>query len=100
MTVKLDKFGRVLIPKEVREARGLQPGDEFELDAHPACGTGIHLEPKPKHRFVIQEGGLLPVLALVDEAGQPVAVEPEAAWATAVGDAREERVGKLVGKAS
>ncbi len=32
MNVKVDKFGRTLIPKKVRQAMGLRPGAELKLD--------------------------------------------------------------------
>ncbi len=32
MNVKVDKFGRALIPKKVRDAMRLQPGSELRLD--------------------------------------------------------------------
>lgn len=30
--VRLDRFGRVLIPKALRKALGLEPGDELDLE--------------------------------------------------------------------
>ncbi len=48
MTVTIDKFGRVLIPKHVRTRIGLQAGDQLELEVsdaersvalHPTAGT-------------------------------------------------------------
>ena len=39
MTVTIDKFGRVLIPKPLRDQLGLQPGAELSLDVH-AGGDG------------------------------------------------------------
>ena len=34
MNVTIDKFGRVLIPKALRDQLGLQPGAELSLDVH------------------------------------------------------------------
>lgn len=35
VTVKIDKFGRVLIPKKIREAKGYKPGTELSIVMEP-----------------------------------------------------------------
>lgn len=42
MTKKVDDRGRVLIPKELREEVGLEPGDTVLVDADE---SGVHLRP-------------------------------------------------------
>jgi AbrB family looped-hinge helix DNA binding protein len=42
MTTKIDDRGRVLIPKELRERLGLEPGTEVLIDADD---EGVHLRP-------------------------------------------------------
>ncbi|MFK8161374.1 MAG: AbrB/MazE/SpoVT family DNA-binding domain-containing protein [Lewinella sp.] len=37
--VKIDKFGRVLIPKKIREIKGYRPGTELSLVMEPELGT-------------------------------------------------------------
>lgn len=51
----MDKAGRVVIPKEVRDHIGLRPGElELQID-----GSGVHLEPLAGDGLVEREGRLL-----------------------------------------
>ena len=34
MKTTLDRFGRVVVPKEIRDRLGLKPGAEIEIDEH------------------------------------------------------------------
>ena len=34
MKTVLDRFGRIVIPKEIRQRLGLKPGTEIEIDEH------------------------------------------------------------------
>jgi AbrB family looped-hinge helix DNA binding protein len=43
MITKIDKFGRLLIPKKLREAMGLEAGKEVEL-SHDPVTKGIILQ--------------------------------------------------------
>jgi AbrB family looped-hinge helix DNA binding protein len=61
MTVTIDKFGRVLIPKAIRERLQLTPGAELTLEVHDSHGTAPsielrHEEAKPP---LVRKGGLL-----------------------------------------
>jgi AbrB family looped-hinge helix DNA binding protein len=68
MTVTIDKFGRVLIPKKAREVIGLQEGDQLELRVSEH-DRSIHLHLKPtagnKIRIQTTEGGW-PVIQYLD----------------------------------
>ena len=46
MEVKSDKFGRILIPKEIRTRLGLRAGQVLELAIEDE--VAIHLEPKTR----------------------------------------------------
>lgn len=57
MEVTLDKFGRVLIPKSVRERLGLGPGAILEIDQQEE--DGILLRPRRPEPDLIEEEGVL-----------------------------------------
>lgn len=63
MRVSMDKAGRVVIPKELRDRVGLQAG---ELEIH-VSGAGLHLESPTGDGLVERQGRLL-----VAAAGAPV----------------------------
>lgn len=44
-TSRLSSKGQVTIPKEIREAVGLQPGDTIAYDIHDDVVTLQHIEP-------------------------------------------------------
>lgn len=99
MTVKMDKFGRILIPKAVREDQGLRPGDEFEIDAYTQASQGVSLTKVQRIRWVRVESELpWPVYDLVDEDGNPADVDID--WENAVRDAREERIDTIIERLS
>ncbi len=50
METKLDKFGRVLIPKAIRKKVGLKPGESVRLEE---SGKEIIIRPDTKTRRVI-----------------------------------------------
>lgn len=56
MEAKLDKFGRIVIPKKVRDDLGLQPGDR--LDIREGEG-GILLKPLHEDGHIVVKGGIL-----------------------------------------
>jgi len=47
MVLTIDKFGRILIPKVIRQAIGINLGDELIIEIHPDK-TMVKLTPKPK----------------------------------------------------
>ncbi len=55
-TVEIDKLGRLVVPKKMREALHLRPGDQ--LDAH-VSGDQITLEPKRTARGLHKRDGRL-----------------------------------------
>jgi AbrB family looped-hinge helix DNA binding protein len=58
MLVSIDRAGRVVIPKDVRDRLSIEPDSEFEIDTD---GDGIHLTPvrRPTRRVATVDG--LPV---------------------------------------
>ena len=61
MTVTIDKFGRVLIPKPVRDRLGLTAGAELALDVHTAGDGAPALELRAVPDADDPEGGLVRV---------------------------------------
>ncbi len=56
MKTTIDKAGRVVIPKPLRERAGFQPGMELEID----CRDGmIEIAPPPPQGRVVREGSML-----------------------------------------
>ena len=62
MQVTIDKAGRIVVPKPVRDRLGLQPGDELELIEGP---DGLLLAPPPrkKAQLVTLDDGWLVIAA-------------------------------------
>ncbi len=60
MTATIDKFGRVLIPKKIREAGGYSPGTAFELlwDAIKGQLTLKPIFDHPEPVLVVDEFGI------------------------------------------
>jgi len=57
MLANLDKFGRIVIPKQFRDDMGLQPGDTLEV---LEADGGIFLKPQSEAgQLFVREGVLL-----------------------------------------
>ena len=56
MEVTLDSVGRVLVPKPIRTALGLQPGTKVDLSVY---GSGLQLTPKGRGAVLVSENGRL-----------------------------------------
>jgi AbrB family looped-hinge helix DNA binding protein len=60
----IDRFGRVVIPKKVRDDLGLAPNVELEVEEG---SNGIVLHPKIEGSFIINKKGVLVVRAKATE---------------------------------
>ncbi|MFB6357047.1 MAG: AbrB/MazE/SpoVT family DNA-binding domain-containing protein [bacterium] len=56
LTSKLDKLGRLVIPQEIRERLGLEPGTTFKVEE---TSEGIHLKPDVGDPCVTDREGVL-----------------------------------------
>lgn len=56
MQVRLDRFGRVVVPKPIREALGLEPGAALELEEE---GGRVLLRPLREEAPLRESGGVL-----------------------------------------
>lgn len=61
MEVKIDDYGRIVIPKEVREKLGIESGSALEIrvDQEEDAGGAITLKPKGHEPALQQKGELL-----------------------------------------
>ena len=60
MEVKIDDYGRIVIPKTVREKLGIDSGTSLEIEvAFEEVGGAITLTPKGQEPALQQEGELL-----------------------------------------
>ena len=83
MELSIDKFGRVVLPKKLRERLGVRSGLTVEvLDA----AGGVILKPVRHAPTLIRKQGIL------IHQGQP---SRSVAWPTLVEDEREERIRKI-----
>ncbi len=55
MKAVVDSVGRVVVPKPLRDALGLQPGSEVEISRY---GAGLQLIPAGRTAQVVLEGGV------------------------------------------
>ncbi len=68
MQVTIDRVGRIVIPKRVRDALGLTAHSELEVIFD---GTGIRLEPVPQKERVVEVRDGLPLLGALKTYGSP-----------------------------
>lgn len=80
--LSLDKFGRLLIPKEIQEQLGLTSATEFALEVQDGK---LILKPLPQESKVYHSGTTLVVES-----------EPTGNLETAINDLREERIREFV----
>lgn len=84
MTFKIDRAGRVVLPKPVRERWGLRPGTELELVERP---EGLLLKPVAVAPALVKEDGLWL---------HKGAADPNARW-DLIEQGREERLHSILG---
>jgi AbrB family looped-hinge helix DNA binding protein len=70
MKTTVDGAGRMVIPKPVREAAGLRPGDPLEIRY---CEGRIEIEPVVEEIRLVREGPFL----VADSPGAPVLMNEE-----------------------
>jgi AbrB family looped-hinge helix DNA binding protein len=80
MTLRIDKSGRIVVPKPLRERLGLKPHMELEAVEQPG---GVLLRPVEQRPSMVKVDGLW--------VHQGVA-QPGAAWDRVLEDMREERI--------
>lgn len=63
MKVTIDRVGRVVIPKRIRDSLGLAPDTELEVIPD---GSGLRLEPIRRRERSVEMSDGLPILGHVD----------------------------------
>jgi len=84
MALRIDKAGRIVVPKPLRERLGIKPDTELEPVEHP---EGVLL------KRVEQRPSMVKVDGLWIHQGS---AEPGANWECILEDAREERIGSVL----
>jgi AbrB family looped-hinge helix DNA binding protein len=79
MNVKLDRSGRIVVPKRLRDRFGLKPDLALEVEEH---ADGVFLRVPTPHPTMVQVDGLW-----VHQGTAPA----NADWACVLGDVRDER---------
>jgi AbrB family looped-hinge helix DNA binding protein len=74
MTVTIDKAGRVVVPKPVRDRFAWTPGTEVEVEVER---DGLKLRVKEPHALLAREDGLLVCAAALPGGFDPLAFADE-----------------------
>jgi AbrB family looped-hinge helix DNA binding protein len=85
MQVKIDKAGRIVLPKPVRDRLRLRQGSDLEIEERP---EGLLLKPVDQRPSMIQKNGLWIHLGKL-----PKGLD----WETLVDEVRDERIKELSG---
>ena len=80
MTIKVDKAGRIVLPKPVRERFHLREGSELEIEER---SDGLTLKPVEQRSSIVQEDGIWVHLGKVPRGFD---------WGSIVEAIREERI--------
>jgi len=56
MRITLDRMGRIVVPKAIRDRFAMKPGDDLEITVE---SDGIHLRPAAPASPLTEEGGIL-----------------------------------------
>jgi AbrB family looped-hinge helix DNA binding protein len=87
MELTIDKFGRVVLPKKLREHLGVGPSLKVEVKETP---EGILLKPVQRTSNLIRKNGILILKGSGEKSSQ-------IDWHSLVDDEREERIRKIAG---
>ena len=85
MTVQIDKAGRIVLPKPIRDRLGLQAGVDIEIEE---TVSSIVLRPRDQKSALVKKDGLLVYTGEVPASFDAV---------RAIGEEREERMRKVWG---
>ena len=86
MTLRIDKAGRIVLPKPVRDRLGLKAGMDLELTE---SAEGLMLKPVRQRPSLVNRNGLL-----VHRGTLPKAYD----WSRLIKDDRDERMRRMAGR--
>jgi AbrB family looped-hinge helix DNA binding protein len=86
MTLKIDRAGRVVLPKPVRDRYGLKAGANLEIQE---TAEGVVLKPVQQRASLVTRDGLL-----IHRGKLPKGYD----WSRLIEDDREDRMRKLAGQ--
>jgi len=86
MTLRIDRSGRIVVPKSVRDRWGLRAGTDLEIEEGAG---GLLLKPVAGRPSLVRDGRFL-----VHTGRLPAGLD----ILKAIADDREERLGKLAGR--
>lgn len=84
MEATIDKFGRIVIPKELRDLFGLKPGSTLRVDS---SAEAITLKPVSEEPPLARKKGVLVITAELHESRDVTAL---------IEDGRNERIEKII----
>ena len=84
MEATIDKFGRIVIPKELRDLFGLKPGSTLKVDSST---EEITLKPVSEEPPLARKKGVLVITAEINESRDIV---------TLIEDGRNERIEQIM----
>jgi AbrB family looped-hinge helix DNA binding protein len=84
MEATIDKFGRIVIPKELRDLFGLKPGSTLKVDAST---EEIILKPVSEEPPLARKRGVLVITAEIHESSDIV---------TLIEDSRNDRIEQII----
>lgn len=88
MKTTIDKGGRVVIPKSMRDRHNLEPGTEFDI-VDNGDSIELFLPDNREPAVLIEEDGFLVIAA---GSGPPITVEEDRALRDSFYEARDERL--------
>ncbi|MEM8526374.1 MAG: AbrB/MazE/SpoVT family DNA-binding domain-containing protein [Bacteroidota bacterium] len=72
MTITLDRYGRILIPKKIREALGIRENMNLQLNQE---GNQIIIEPLNENSLYVEENGFIFLNSTVNMPKQDLVME-------------------------